>query len=104
MSIANDHRKSSRRQTKKNHRRIVINRASSKYEVVVQAARSMGWRCSSDAYEEFNLLWADSYIPADSIASLNKYQKANHFPGMSELAKKNLLAKNLNRMAKALPG
>ena len=28
----------------------------------------------------------------------------NHFPGMSELAKKNLLAKNLNRMIRALPG
>ena len=27
----------------------------------------------------------------------------NHFPGMSELAKKNLLAKNLNRMVRALP-
>ena len=54
--------------------------------------------------EEFNLLWADSYVPADTVSALNKYQKVNHFPGMSELAKKNLLAKNMNRMIRALPG
>ncbi|KAL1510977.1 hypothetical protein AB1Y20_005802 [Prymnesium parvum] len=76
---------------------------SSKYEVVEQAARSMGWRLAQDEHEEFNLIWADSYIPFDTIAALNKYQKCNHFPGMSELAKKNLLSKNMNRMLKALP-
>ena len=100
----------------------------------------MGWRIG-DMGEEFNLLWADSYVPADTVSALNKYQKVaastppppsphrvaasathlsethlyhthlyhtrlqvNHFPGMSELAKKNLLAKNLNRMIRALPG
>ena len=64
----------------------------------------LGWRCTIDENEEYNLLWNDSYVPFDTIAALNKYQKTNHFPGMSELAKKNLLAKNLNRIAKALPG
>ena len=91
-----------RRKRKKNHRRIVVNRGSCKYEVVVDAAKAMGWRIG-DMGEEFNLLWADSYVPADTVAALNKYQKVNHFPGMSELAKKNLLAKNLNRMIRALP-
>jgi hypothetical protein len=93
-----------RRRAKKNHRRIVISLVSCKYDVVAQAARGLGWRCTADDTEEYNLLWNDSYVPFDTIASLNKYQKANHFPGMSELAKKNLLAKNLNRMSKALPG
>ena len=89
---------------KKNHRRIVVSLVSCKYDVVAQAARGLGWRCSVDDGEEFNLLWNDSYVPFDTIAGLNKYQKTNHFPGMSELAKKNLLAKNMNRIAKALPG
>ena len=96
-------RKGRGRGRKKNHRRIVISLNSCKYDVVAQAARGLGWRCSTED-EEYNLLWNDSYIPFDSIANLNKYQKANHFPGMSELAKKNLLAKNLNRISKALPG
>lgn len=60
----------------------MVNRASSKYEVVVQAARAMGWRCSCDHAEEYNLLWADSYISADTIASLNKYQKV-HAPALA---------------------
>ena len=89
---------------KKNHRRIVISLVSCKYDVVAQAARGLGWRCTVDDSEEYNLLWNDSYVPFDTIANLNKYQKANHFPGMSELAKKNLLAKNMNRISKALPG
>ena len=93
-----------RRQRKKNHRRIVVSLCSCKYDVVAQAARGLGWRCTIDENEEYNLLWNDSYVPFDTIAALNKYQKTNHFPGMSELAKKNLLAKNLNRIAKALPG
>ena len=33
------------------------------------------------------MLWVDSYISFESFSQLNKYQKANHFPGMSELAK-----------------
>jgi tubulin polyglutamylase TTLL6/13 len=93
-----------RRRGKKNHRRIVVSLVSCKYDVVAQAARALGWRCTIDENEECNLLWNDSYVPFDTIAALNKYQKTNHFPGMSELAKKNLLAKNLNRIAKALPG
>ena len=93
-----------RRRGKKHHRRIVVSLVSCKYDVVAQAARALGWRCTIDENEEYNLLWNDSYVPFDTIAALNKYQKANHFPGMSELAKKNLLAKNLNRIAKALPG
>jgi hypothetical protein len=97
-------RRGRRRRGKKNHRRIVVSMVSCKYDVVAQAARGLGWRCTVDDSEEYNLLWNDSYVPFDTIASLNRYQKANHFPGMSELAKKNLLAKNLNRIAKALPG
>ena len=66
------------KKSRKNHRRVVIQMLSSKYEVVAQAARGMGWRRATDESEEYNLLWADSYIPFDTIASLNKYQKARH--------------------------
>ena len=98
------HGKKWRRAKKKNHRRVVVSVVSCKYDVVAQAARGLGWRCTVDEHEEYNLLWNDSYVPFDTIAQLNRYQKTNHFPGMSELAKKNLLAKNLNRIAKQLPG
>ena len=97
-------RRRRRGRSKRNHRRIVVSLVNCKYDVVAQAARALGWRCTAEENEEYNLLWNDSYVPFDTIAGLNKYQKTNHFPGMSELAKKNLLAKNLNRIARALPG
>lgn len=31
------------------------------------------------------------------------FQKVNHFPGMSEICRKDLLARNLNRMLKMFP-
>ncbi|XP_059179348.1 tubulin polyglutamylase ttll6-like isoform X2 [Physella acuta] len=34
---------------------------------------------------------------------MKKYQKINHFPGMSEICRKDLLARNLNRMQKLFP-
>ncbi|KAK7919403.1 hypothetical protein WMY93_010687 [Mugilogobius chulae] len=34
---------------------------------------------------------------------MKRYQKINHFPGMSEICRKDLLARNLNRMHKLFP-
>ena len=104
-SIAGSTKPGRRRKRKKNHKRIVVQHSGSKYEVVRRSLRSLGWRSAKqpapgEDCEEANLLWADSYISFDTLSALHKYQKANHFPGMSELAKKNLLAKNLNRMAR----
>ena len=31
------------------------------------------------------------------------FQKINHFPGMSEICRKDLLARNMNRMLKLFP-
>ncbi|KAJ8365051.1 hypothetical protein SKAU_G00138820 [Synaphobranchus kaupii] len=34
---------------------------------------------------------------------MKRYQKINHFPGMSEICRKDLLARNMNRMLKLFP-
>lgn len=36
----------------------------------------------------------------ERIAKMKPYQKVNHFPGMFQLARKNHLARNLNKMQK----
>ena len=64
-----------RRRGRRNQRRIVVALHACKYDSVAQAARAIGWREAIDENEEFNVLWADSYIPFDTIAALNKYQK-----------------------------
>lgn len=34
---------------------------------------------------------------------MKRYQKINHFPGMLEICRKDLLARNLNRMLRLFP-
>ena len=38
------------------------------------------------------------FLPKPSL-----FQKINHFPGMSEICRKDLLARNMNRMLKTFP-
>uniref|UniRef100_A0A8C3PLU7 Uncharacterized protein n=1 Tax=Calidris pygmaea TaxID=425635 RepID=A0A8C3PLU7_9CHAR len=40
---------------------------------------------------------------ADSVSRLHLFQKINHFPGMIEICRKDLLARNLNRMLRLFP-
>ena len=39
----------------------------------------------------------------NDINDLNKYQKTNHFPGSSQLGRKDLLWKNMNRLRIKFP-
>jgi hypothetical protein len=48
-------------------------------------------------------MWNDHAITTETLKSMNKLQKINHFPGMNELSRKNRLAKNLNMMRKEHP-
>ena len=42
--------------------------------------------------------WTDHAVSIDILMRMEQHQKINHFPGMSVLSRKNLLAKNLYRM------
>ncbi|PRP89112.1 hypothetical protein PROFUN_01832 [Planoprotostelium fungivorum] len=53
--------------------------------------------------EEWGLLWTDTTAPMSTILQLKPYQRCNHFPGMNEIARKDLLGRNINRMTKAFP-
>ena len=50
----------------------------------------------------FNIQWT-GYIGASDIKHLNKYQKSNHFPGSSQLGRKDLLWRNMNRLRLKFP-
>ena len=49
---------------------------------------------------EWNILWSSSSCKSYLYEGLNEYQKINHFPGMYQIARKNYLARNLNKMQK----
>ncbi|XP_078285888.1 tubulin polyglutamylase TTLL13-like isoform X2 [Rhinoraja longicauda] len=53
--------------------------------------------------EEWILYWTDTSVSHEKVMEMKRFQKINHFPGMSEICRKDLLARNLNRMLKLFP-
>ncbi|MBN3293827.1 TTLL6 polyglutamylase, partial [Polypterus senegalus] len=67
-----------------------------------RAVRKYGLREAGDN-EEWTVYWTDCSVSLDRVMELKRYQKINHFPGMSEICRKDLLARNMNRMLKLFP-
>ncbi|KAF7664977.1 hypothetical protein LDENG_00158880 [Lucifuga dentata] len=75
---------------------------SCKYESVRRAARRYGLREAMEG-EDWTLFWTDYSVSLDRVKDMKRYQKINHFPGMSEICRKDLLARNMNRMLRLFP-
>ncbi|XP_054707091.1 tubulin polyglutamylase ttll6-like [Uloborus diversus] len=60
-------------------------------------ATEVNWR---DSWE---LAWVEGVVPTQRLTRMKPFQRINHFPGMSEICKKDLLAKNMRRMKSLLP-
>ena len=65
--------------------------------LVRQAADVFGFSISAEGDFTSNLLWNDTLISMDIVSALKPYQKVNHFPTMSEISRKDLLAKNFDK-------
>ncbi|XP_058476834.1 tubulin polyglutamylase ttll6 isoform X1 [Solea solea] len=91
--------KKRRRKCKK---RLWINMTNCKYDSVRRAARRYGLREAADG-EEWTLFWTDFSVSLERVKDMKRYQKINHFPGMSEICRKDSLARNMNRMRKLFP-
>ncbi|XP_068592901.1 tubulin polyglutamylase ttll6 [Cebidichthys violaceus] len=53
--------------------------------------------------DDWTLFWTDCSVSLDRVKDMKRFQKINHFPGMSEICRKDLLARNMNRMLKLFP-
>ncbi|CAF0727093.1 unnamed protein product [Didymodactylos carnosus] len=89
------------RQKKK--RGLIANVSGTKFNVVRKAADASGFNIGADNDFTANLLWNDTLISMDIVSQLKPYQKINHFPTMSEISRKDLLAKNFERLSRLLP-
>uniref|UniRef100_A0A4W4FII2 Tubulin tyrosine ligase-like family, member 6 n=1 Tax=Electrophorus electricus TaxID=8005 RepID=A0A4W4FII2_ELEEL len=67
-----------------------------------RAARRYGLREAGEG-EDWTLFWTDFSVSLDRVMDMKRYQKINHFPGMNEICRKDLLARNMNRMLKLFP-
>lgn len=67
------------------------------YNTVVNGCKGAGFIMMDKPSPYFNLQWT-GYITSNDIKHLNKYQKTNHFPGSSQLGRKDLLWRNIYRL------
>nr|XP_020460368.1 tubulin polyglutamylase TTLL6 isoform X2 [Monopterus albus] len=86
----------------KSKKRLWINLTNCKYESVRRAARRYGLKEASEG-EDWTLFWTDCSVSLERVKDMKRYQKINHFPGMTEICRKDLLARNMNRMLKLFP-
>ncbi|XP_012277454.1 tubulin polyglutamylase TTLL13P isoform X2 [Orussus abietinus] len=83
-------------------RLLTICTINCKYEVVRRVAARYGMREVTED-SSWNLYWTDLSISVERAKEMKRFQKINHFPGMTEICRKDLLARNLNRMLKMFP-
>lgn len=74
------------------------------YPVVSEVAEELGWKvqCSNDA-GDWDIYWTDFSIDPDVLIKMHLFQKINHYPGIHNIARKNLLGQNLSNMAAHFP-
>lgn len=81
--------------------------ADCKYDVVREAARTRGWKLVDEDPEtgtrRCHVYWVDVPAIVERMQQLHRWQRINHFPGMSNIARKGRLAQNLDRMRRSFP-
>ncbi|XP_076303863.1 tubulin polyglutamylase TTLL13-like [Lasioglossum baleicum] len=93
---------SNKSKKKKKRRYLTICTSNCKYEVVRRVAARFGMKEVTED-SSWNLYWTDLSVSVERAKDMKRYQKVNHFPGMTEICRKDLLARNLNRMLKLYP-
>ncbi|XP_004693060.2 PREDICTED: neugrin [Condylura cristata] len=91
-----------RRKRRRKRRPLAINLTNCKYESVRRAAQMCGLKEVGED-EEWTVYWTDCSVSLERVMDMKRFQKINHFPGMTEICRKDLLARNLNRMQKLYP-
>jgi tubulin polyglutamylase TTLL6/13 len=104
MSIVSNPNKPGRRKGA-NKTRVWFYSSECRYDVVLDKAKKFGWKLVSDEKNEHNcnFYWIDSATIHERFRTISPWQVINHFPGMPNIARKNRMGQNLNRMQKIMP-
>jgi tubulin polyglutamylase TTLL6/13 len=86
---------------KKKRPSVTISLTNCKYDCVRRVAKRFGMRIVNDE-DDWTIYWTDMALP-ERVGDIKSFQKVNHFPGMNEICRKDLLARNMNRMLKLFP-
>jgi tubulin polyglutamylase TTLL6/13 len=90
---------------KKKQNRVLFWAPECKYSVIFDRVKEIGWRLVDDEKSEskVNLFWIDVATIHERFRSIQPWQCINHFPGMPNIARKNRMGQNLNKMLKIFP-
>jgi tubulin polyglutamylase TTLL6/13 len=70
-----------------------------KYTCVKDAAKHfVDFHLSKRAASDWDVAWSDSPVNIQFLKEMKPWQRCNHFPGMYNLARKNMLGRHLMRM------
>lgn len=85
------------------HQSVTFCAVDSRYNVVVEAAKSCNMRVIAHEDDQSNIYWLDVSTITERFSRLAPWQRINHFPGMSHISRKNRLAQNLGKMQRRFP-
>lgn len=81
---------------------ILVCMTDARYSIIRKIAQEFEWKFVRES-DIWNLHWSDAVMGVDFCREMRRFQKINHLPGMYEICRKDLLARNLNRMLKQFP-
>ncbi|KAK0095567.1 hypothetical protein PV326_007965 [Microctonus aethiopoides] len=104
IEMCNDNSNDDKYLKKKRKKRkfLTICTSNCKYDVVRRIATQYGMKEVTEG-SSWNLYWTDLSVSIERAKEMRRFQKVNHFPGMTEICRKDLLARNLNRMLRLFP-
>ena len=91
-----------KKRKKKKQQQLGINLTNCKYDSVHRVCRRFGLKEMGDE-DDWVVFWTDVSVAMERVMSLKRYQKINHFPGMIEICRKDMLARNITRMMRLFP-
>lgn len=89
-------------QKKKKKCRTSVCLTNCRYDVIRRTMTKFAYKDVGEN-DNWNLYWTDLSISVERCKEMKRFQKINHFPGMLEICRKDLLARNLNRMQRLFP-
>jgi hypothetical protein len=91
------------RMKRKHRNKITANLSGTKFDLVKNVVESIGCKLVPEENFNCNLIWDDTKVSVESISELKSFQRYNHFVAMSEISRKDALARNMLKMYKVLP-
>ena len=76
-----------------------------RYDVIKMVAKEYGYKLQDDEKNESksNMFWVDIATIQDRFMRISPWQTVNHFPGMPNIARKQRMGQNLNKMHRVYP-